>query len=72
VEILKQLHEAVHRKRPELSILHHDNAPAHMVLYLKQFLAKKLITEIECPPRSPNLALNDFWLFPQIKCILKG
>jgi len=36
VEILKQLHEVVHRKRPELQpndwILHHDNAPAHKVL----------------------------------------
>jgi hypothetical protein len=36
VEILKQLHEAVHRKRFELQpknwILHHDNAPAHKVL----------------------------------------
>jgi hypothetical protein len=33
VEILKQLHEAVHRKRPKLqpnnSVLLHDNAPAH-------------------------------------------
>jgi len=36
VEILKQLCETVHRKRPELRpndwILHHDNAPAHKVL----------------------------------------
>jgi hypothetical protein len=36
VEILKQLHEAVHIKRPELwpnnCILYHDNAPAHRAL----------------------------------------
>jgi hypothetical protein len=36
MEILKQLHEAVHRKRPELwpsdLVLHHDNALAHKVL----------------------------------------
>jgi hypothetical protein len=44
VEILKNLHEAVHRKRPELWpsdwILHHDNAaPACEALFAKQFLA---------------------------------
>jgi hypothetical protein len=36
VKILKWLHEAVYRKRPELwpsdGILHHDNAPAHKAL----------------------------------------
>jgi hypothetical protein len=44
VEILKQLHEAVHRKRPELSyidwILHHDNAPAQAISGLKNHLLK--------------------------------
>jgi hypothetical protein len=38
--------------RPSGWILHHDNAPAHMTLCVKQFLAKKLITEIEHPPYS--------------------
>jgi hypothetical protein len=49
VEILKWLHEAMHRKRseryPNNWILHHDNAPAHKVLSVKQFLAQKLNTE---------------------------
>jgi len=44
-EILKQLHEAVHRKMPEPwpidCILHHDNAPVHRALSVRQFLAKK-------------------------------
>jgi transposase len=57
--MLKQLHEAVHRKRPELWpnnwILHHNNAPAHEALSVKQFLAQKLITEMEYPPYSPDL-----------------
>jgi hypothetical protein len=62
----------VHRKRPELWpnnwILHHENAaPAHKVISVKQFLAKKSITEMEYPSYSPNLVLNDFWLFPKIK-----
>jgi hypothetical protein len=32
VEILKWLHEAVYRKRPNNLILHHNNAPAHKAL----------------------------------------
>jgi len=68
VEILSWLHEAVHAKRHKLRpndwILHHNNDPAHKVLVLcQQFLAQKLITEVEHPPYSPDLALNDFWLF---------
>jgi hypothetical protein len=38
----------------------------------KQFLAQKSIAEIEDPPCSPDLAPNDFWLFPEIKSALKG
>jgi hypothetical protein len=45
MEILKRLHEAVRRKRPELGfsdfILHHDHAPAQKTPSFEQFLAKK-------------------------------
>jgi len=65
----------VHRKRPELWpnewILHHDNAPVHKALYVKQFLAQNSIAEIEHPLYSPDLAPNDFWLFPSIRSALK-
>jgi hypothetical protein len=63
-------------KGPELCpcdwFLYHDNAPAHKVLSVRQFLAQKSITEMENPPFSPYLALNDFWLFPKIMSALKG
>jgi histone-lysine N-methyltransferase SETMAR len=66
----------VRRKRPELWpndwILHHDNAPAHKALSVKQFLAQKSIIEMEHPPCSPDVAPNDFWLFPKINSALKG
>jgi len=35
-------------------------------------LATKQITELEHPAYSPDLAPNDFFLFPKIKEILKG
>jgi hypothetical protein len=77
LEILKWLHEAVPRKRPELLpndwILHHDNALAHKALSIKQFLAQKSITEIEHTPSPPHdFAPNDLWLFSRNKVCLKG
>jgi hypothetical protein len=75
VEILKQLLVALHRKMPELWpngwILHHDNAPDHKALSVKQFLAQKSITEMENPSYSSALAPNNVWLFPKIKSALK-
>jgi hypothetical protein len=52
-------------------MLHNDNIPVHKALSVKQFLAKKSITEMEHTPHSPDLASNDFCLFPKIVC-LKG
>jgi hypothetical protein len=76
VEMLKRLREAVRRKRPVIwpndSIFHYVNAPAHNVFSVKQFRDQKSITGREYPPYSPNMALNDFWLFPKIKPNLKG
>jgi histone-lysine N-methyltransferase SETMAR len=66
----------VRRKRPELWpndwIHHHDNAPSHKALSLKQFLAQKSMAEVEHPPSSPDLSPNDFRLFSGIKSALKG
>jgi histone-lysine N-methyltransferase SETMAR len=76
VEISKRLRETVHIKRPELWpnvwILHHDSAPAHKELCVKQFLAKKSFLEMEHPPSSPDLAPNGLWLFTEIKSALMG
>jgi hypothetical protein len=70
------LREAEHRKMAELWpndwILHHNNAPAHKALSVKRFLTQKFITEVKQPTYSPELAANDFWLFPKIKSVFKG
>jgi hypothetical protein len=39
---------------------------------VKQLLPQNSITEMEHPSCSPDLAMNDFWLFPKIKSALKG
>jgi len=52
--------------------LHHDNAPAHTALSVREFLATKQITVLEHPAYLPDLAPNDFFLFPKVKEILKG
>jgi len=51
---------------------HQDNALAHNALSVKQLLANKNITVLEHPPYSPDLAPCDFYLFPNIKSVLKG
>jgi len=54
VETVKQLQEAVCRKRPEFRcndwIFHYNNALAHKALSVQHFLAQKLTTEMEQPP----------------------
>ena len=52
--------------------MHHDNAPVHMALSVREFLATKQITVLEHPAYSPDLAPSDFFLFPKLKEILKG
>jgi len=77
LEVLEKLREKVRRKWPELFannswILHHDNAPTHTALSVREFLATKQMTVLEHPAFSPDLAPSDFFLFPKIKEILKG
>ena len=72
LEVLKKLREKVGRKRPELFannswILHHDNAPAHTALSVREFLTTKQITVLEHPAYSPVLDPNDFFSIPEDK-----
>ena len=76
-EVLTRLVNKIRQKRRaswagKTWILHHDNAPAHTALSVKQFLVSKEITTLHHPPYSPDLAPCDFFLFPKLKGILKG
>ena len=66
-QVLKRLRLAVSHKRPQKRAagawtLHHDNAAAQYFWQVMAFLSFS----------SPDMALCDFWLFPQLKTVLKG
>ena len=76
-EVLTRLMVKIRRKRRELWasntwILHHDNAPAHAALSVRQFLATKQVIILDHPPYSPDLAPCDYFLFPKLKGTIKG
>ena len=59
-EILPRLVRSVRDKRRSLWeaytwTLHHDNAPAHTALNIRQFLAERNIATLEHPPYFPDL-----------------
>jgi len=77
LNVMKCLRAAVRRKRPEAWtnntwMLHHDNAPAHASLLIREFLTKHETTVVPQPPYSPDLAPEDFFLFLKLKSSLKG
>jgi transposase len=77
LKVIKRLREAVRRKRTEAWtnktwILHHDNAPPHASLVIREFLAKQETIVVPQPPFSPDLAPADFFVFPKLKSTLKA
>ena len=52
--------------------LHHDNAPSHTALVLRDHFGKNSKHIIPQSPYSPDLAPCDFWLFPKLKRSLRG
>jgi len=74
-DVLERLRKRVQRVRRDIAddwMLHHDNAPAHTTLSIREFLAKKNIPVLPHPLYSPDLAPCDFCLFPKLKLKLKG
>jgi len=74
-DVLGRLRKRVQRVRTDIAddwVLHHDNAPVHTALLIREFLAKKNIPVLPHPPYSPDLAPCDFYLFCKLKLKLKG
>jgi len=53
-------------------ILHHDNAPAHVVLSVAQCLTSKRIAMMPQSPYSPYITPCDLRLFQKVKSAVKG
>jgi hypothetical protein len=74
-EVLEKLRKGVHRVRPEMAdtwMPHHDNAPSHTAISVKEFLTKKGIPLVLQPTYSPDQSPCDFFLFPKLKLHPKG
>ncbi|UYV72145.1 hypothetical protein LAZ67_9001957 [Cordylochernes scorpioides] len=76
LDVLRRLREAVRQKRPKKWhpknwLLHHDNALPHTAVTVQLYLAKHEIDSLPQPSYSPELAPNDFFLYPKIKKVLK-
>ncbi|UYV78687.1 hypothetical protein LAZ67_16002391, partial [Cordylochernes scorpioides] len=77
LQVMRNLREAIRQKRPDLwknknRLLHHDNAPAHTSLLVRDFLAKNNTLMMPQPPYSPDLAPCGIFLFPKLKRPMKG
>lgn len=75
--VMKHLRESIRKKRPELWrnnswFLHHDNAPSHTAIVIRQFLAKNQTNTVPQAPYSPDMAPCDFFLFSRLKKPLRG
>jgi len=53
-------------------MLHHDNAPAHASLLIREFLTRHDTTVVPQLPYSLALTPVDFFLFPKLESSLKG
>jgi len=76
-QVLKRLRITLYRESSqklavEAWALHHDNAPAHTAHSIQVFLSSHGIPVVQQPPYSPDMAPCDFWLFSQLKTVLKG
>jgi len=76
-KVLRRMRQNVRCKWPEMWkngnwLLHHDNAPAHTSLVVREFFTKNNVSTVPHPAYSPDLAPCDFYVFPKMKLRLKG
>ena len=74
---MRRLREAIRQKIPDLWennswILHHDNAPSHNAIVIREHLATNETNTIHQPPNLPDLAPCYFFLFGRLKKSLCG
>ena len=52
-------------------MLFHDNAPVQSAIRVCQFLAQKMLVVLDRTSYFPDLAPEDFFLFPRLKAAIK-
>ena len=63
----------IRKKQPRQRIvLHQDNASSHTSRQTTAYLTGQNVELMGHPPYSPDLASNDFFLFPYVKNKLRG
>jgi len=75
LQVVGHLRKRVVHVRCEIANMwfpHHNNAPSHTSIVLREFLAQNNITTLPHPLYSLDLAPCDFFLFPKLKTHLKG
>ena len=68
-EVFGEIRKTNKRRR---IIVHHDNAGSHTSAQTSAFLTGQNVELMGHPPYSPDLASNDFFLFPHIKKKMRG
>ena len=76
VALLDQLIEEIRKKRPHLKkkkiFFYNDNAPSHTSNIAQAKKHELGIESLSHPPYSPDLAPNDYYLFPNLKVECKS
>jgi len=75
LKVKKRLGKAVRRKRPDLWsgknwLFHHDKAPAHSSVLIRDFLTQHETTLVPQRPYSSDVAPADLFLFTKLKSVL--
>jgi len=52
-------------------MLHHNNAPAHASLFIREFFTKRETTVVPQPSYSPDLVPADLFLVPEVEILTK-
>ena len=76
IEIIRRLRQTIIDKRRGLMrrgpYLLHDNAPSHKAGIAQDAIRQSGLRQLDHPPYSPDLALSNFHLFPNLKKALRG
>ena len=76
INLLERLKAEIAEKRPHLAkkkiLFHQDNAPCHKSMKTMAKLHELCFELLPHPPYSPDLAPSDYWLFADLKKMLRG